>query len=407
MMNTTSGVALVISQWSNFLEIKPHNLETPMSNSVLQSARLLFQNSRSDKEYNVSLAEQDDGCLVNFSYGPRGGTLKYGTKTISPVSLDAAEKVFNRLVKSKVSKGYSLEGSGCIQAPVFEDFVWFTPQLLNTVSHSNLSALVAEHGDLYLQEKFDGERRAVLLDFNAASESGKIKFINKKGKVINVRDSIHHAISSLHASMLNAGSTGLWILDGEDLGAELVLFDVLDGDKDAAPFSQRAPRLALLKALTSADSALRFCLPERCALSAVNAFIENKRSENAEGVVVRLPTSVYESGRPNSGGSALKLKFTESATVEVESISSTKRSIGIRVYDFASDGAPIGIGNCTIPPNHQVPSVGDLVEVEYLYWNKGGSLIQPTYKGSRRDVDKSDARLVQLKEKRSSSACAA
>jgi hypothetical protein len=35
--------------------------------------------------------------------------------------------------------------------------------------------------------------------------------------------------------------------------------------------------------------------------------------------------------------------------------------------------------------------VGQLVEIEYLYFFAGGSLFQPTYKGPRPDKDEADA----------------
>ena len=44
-----------------------------------------------------------------------------------------------------------------------------------------------------------------------------------------------------------------------------------------------------------------------------------------------------------------------------------------------------------VSKNHDLPAPGDLVEVEYLYMYKGGSLYQPQYKGARRDKAAPDA----------------
>jgi bifunctional non-homologous end joining protein LigD len=44
------------------------------------------------------------------------------------------------------------------------------------------------------------------------------------------------------------------------------------------------------------------------------------------------------------------------------------------------------VGNCTIPANHEIPNVGDLVEIRYLYAYRGGSLYQPIYEGIRNDL---------------------
>jgi bifunctional non-homologous end joining protein LigD len=48
-------------------------------------------------------------------------------------------------------------------------------------------------------------------------------------------------------------------------------------------------------------------------------------------------------------------------------------------------------GNVTIPPNHAIPSVGQVVEVRYLYVaSAGGALYQPIYLGVRDDVRAED-----------------
>lgn len=71
------------------------------------SIHLEFQEGTSDKEYNASIQEMRDGYVVNFSYGRRGGTLKEGTKTPSPVSYSEAQAIYEELVASKQKKGYS------------------------------------------------------------------------------------------------------------------------------------------------------------------------------------------------------------------------------------------------------------------------------------------------------------
>jgi bifunctional non-homologous end joining protein LigD len=54
------------------------------------------------------------------------------------------------------------------------------------------------------------------------------------------------------------------------------------------------------------------------------------------------------------------------------------------------------MGKVTIPPNHEIPSEGELVEVLYLYAYKGGAVFQPVYKGKRPDSDLSDATIKQI-----------
>ena len=43
--------------------------------------------------------------MVNYRYGKRGGNLREGAETVAAVPLAEAQKVFDRLVRSKVTKG--------------------------------------------------------------------------------------------------------------------------------------------------------------------------------------------------------------------------------------------------------------------------------------------------------------
>lgn len=68
---------------------------------------LYFSEGKSDKVYEVDLCENQDLFVVNFRYGRRGAKLRDGTKTVFPVSLEEATKIFDALVSSKLKKGYS------------------------------------------------------------------------------------------------------------------------------------------------------------------------------------------------------------------------------------------------------------------------------------------------------------
>ncbi|MGK0187394.1 MAG: putative DNA-binding WGR domain protein [Verrucomicrobiales bacterium] len=78
---------------------------------LIKQRKLYFKEGRSDKVYEVDLCQADeDEFVVNFRYGRSGQTLREGTKTAFPVSLERAEKIYVRLVESKVSKGYQNSG---------------------------------------------------------------------------------------------------------------------------------------------------------------------------------------------------------------------------------------------------------------------------------------------------------
>jgi bifunctional non-homologous end joining protein LigD len=57
-------------------------------------------------------------------------------------------------------------------------------------------------------------------------------------------------------------------------------------------------------------------------------------------------------------------------------------------------------GNVTIPPNFNVPAVGEVLELRYLYaLRESNALYQPVYLGPREDVEHHECVLSQLKFK--------
>lgn len=94
---------------------------------LIRQTTLYFQEGNSDKVYEVDLCEAGEGeYIVNFRYGRRGARLREGTKTSFPEPLDKAEKVFDRLVQSKLNKGYRetlQEATDEVAEPVADDSV--------------------------------------------------------------------------------------------------------------------------------------------------------------------------------------------------------------------------------------------------------------------------------------------
>lgn len=75
--------------------------------NIVREANLHFYEGSSDKVYHASIHESGDGYVVFFSYGRRGGHMTEGYKTNFSVTIDEAEKIFDKLVSSKIKKGYS------------------------------------------------------------------------------------------------------------------------------------------------------------------------------------------------------------------------------------------------------------------------------------------------------------
>lgn len=73
----------------------------------MKNVDLFFKEGSSNKEYHLQLDEVKGGFIVNFQYGRVGNALQVGTKTPTPVTLEEAEKIYNKILKEKTGKGYS------------------------------------------------------------------------------------------------------------------------------------------------------------------------------------------------------------------------------------------------------------------------------------------------------------
>ncbi len=92
--------------------------ERPEGHELVESTNLYYTNpaANSDKVYIVELIRIPSNnpsvyagkflYFVNFSYGPRGGTMKSGTKTPTAVDEFDARKKYRKLINEKRDKGY-------------------------------------------------------------------------------------------------------------------------------------------------------------------------------------------------------------------------------------------------------------------------------------------------------------
>src|SRR5436309_2700879 len=75
-------------------------LATPpaASQGQVRRARLEFRQGNSDEVYEIDLEPSGSLFVVNFRYGRRGGVLRRGTRTPSPVTRTEADTLFDDLV---------------------------------------------------------------------------------------------------------------------------------------------------------------------------------------------------------------------------------------------------------------------------------------------------------------------
>lgn len=353
------------------------------SATALQSIALYYQEGSSDKVYHATIEAQGDGFVVNFAYGRRGSTLNVGTKTQKPVSRESAEKIYGKLVAEKTGKGYTEKQGGVAFAGTDKAgrVSGLIPQLLNDITGDEAALEKFVLDDEWIaQEKKDGERRMT------KDGSG----VNRKGLLVPLKE----AIATEVARVIPSGA-----LDSEEVGDVLHIFDILilnGRDLRALDWEERNLELVNLFDQSSVSAGSRLCyVPVARGTKEKRSLIAQVRAAGGEGVVFKRRSAKYTPGRPNSGGDQVKFKFTASASTIVTG-HNEKRSVNIAVRN---DREIIGVGNVTIPPSAEVPPVGTIIEVRYLYAYRGGSLFQPTYRGIRSDLDESDCGIEQLKFK--------
>ncbi len=108
--------------------------------------------------------------------------------------------------------------------------------------------------------------------------------------------------------------------------------------------------------------------------------------------------------RPQRGGTQLKPKFHETASFIVTKPNG-QRSVSLMLWQ---NGKVRPSGNVTIPPNHEIPKPGEIVECRYLYaFKESGLIYQPVFLGKRDDIVHEECTTAQLKYKAESMKLAA
>ncbi|MCR6480466.1 ankyrin repeat domain-containing protein [Variovorax sp. ZS18.2.2] len=340
-----------------------------------QSSFLYFTGQGSDKVYQVHLRPKDDGWVVDYGNGRRGGTLATGTKTSSPVAFEAALKIYDKVVKEKTSKGYTPDQSGALytSTDLAGRISGELPQLPTLILEEQVARYFDDAG-WGLQEKADGENRILLIEGEA------VRGTNRRGLFVDIPQ------AWVGGAGVPAGRT---VIAGEHVGDAFKAFDLLelDGqDLRGAPFIERFGHLQ--------KAAGR--LPWMVVLD-LETTAEGKRRRAAqllaahgEGYVLKALAAPFAAGRSTT---SLKFKFNQSATCEVIRVNA-QRSVAVGLRD--ETGAMVDMGNVTVPPNEALPAAGTLVEVRYLYRYAGGKFEQPVYKGQRADMTADDAVLSQV-----------
>ena len=354
-----------------------------------ESVSLFFKEGTSDKEYHAQLEEKDSGWVVNFQYGRRGSALKADSKTPQPLPYEDAKRIYDKLIREKVGKGYRPLGA-TLPAPIGKAGepakTSLACELLTPIELAEVAKYILD-SEYWMQDKRDGHRRMV-----QKLADGAIIGVNRRGLAVPLPAALHAELKDI--------AWHTFVLDGEIEGERLIVFDLLDanGDLQAKPYRDRFDRLLreLFRAHTAPRSSLEHILPVPTwrTREEKEAGLQELYARKAEGVVFKLARAAYAAGR---SGSHLKFKFTATCSARVRTVN-RKRSVGLELLD--ENGRWIDIGNVSVSVRHDIPKLGALVEVRYLYATAGRQLYQPVYLGLREDIGETECTLSQLKFKK-------
>lgn len=357
--------------------------------TIVDHTTLYFREGNSDKVYQANIIQNDDGFVVTFAYGRRGSALKDGSKTPVPVPYEQARKIYDKLVAEKTAKSYTPGKDGTpFSGSSTKERSGISCQLLNPIEENEVMRLCHDPA-FAAQEKIDGERR--LLEKTPEHVRG----INRNSLYVAVTEPVMQAALALAERQ--------FVADGELVGDVLHIFDLLENTGGSVRELPYRDRLSLLQQLLGQQEVrdTLVVVPTAYTTAEKLALVERTRSRGGEGVVFKKLNEGYTAGRPNSGGSTLKFKFYETCSAIVARVNEAKRSVGLALH---GDDGIVAVGNVTIPPNHMIPNVGDVVEVRYLYAFRGGALFQPVYLGKRGDIESVDCTVAQLKYKQDAAA---
>ena len=347
----------------------------------MEQITLYYREGSSDKVYQASITPKGGGFVVHFAYGRRGATLQTGTKTQAPVRYDQAKKIFDKLVAEKTAKGYTSgeDGTPYQHTDKEQQNTGILPQLLNPIEEDQVESVIND--DCYVsQEKFDG-RRLIIRKLGASIDA-----INRKGLLCGLPSPVLLEVRQI---------PGDCIIDGEAIGDVFWTFDILwIHGTDMRPRPYRDRLFALVQIVSPEFGFLKLADTARTTVEKL-ALLDRMKREKREGVVFKRLDAPYTPGRPNSGGSQFKYKLYATASFIVNKVNG-KRSVSLMLFDGHK---VVPAGNVTIPPNHDVPGVGAVEEVRYLYCFRSGSIYQPIFLGKRTDITAEECTVAQLKYK--------
>lgn len=345
-----------------------------------KSTYLFMTEGGSDKEYHLHLRPVAGGWCAYYANGPRGRVGSSKPIKEGAFTFEDAEKHYADKLKSKLKSGYTPSESGVRFTNTEEGKLssGHSQQLPTPIAENDLHSIIMSH-EFAAQEKANGERRSIEV------RSGAVRGINKLGLYVNLPENLVQAFTGFEDALF----------DGEQVGTTYYAFDLLQyqgRDLRQLAFGERYEILAneVLRSMWTPKENPIELLNAAFTAADKHQMVRRVRENNGEGIVFKHVASPYDAGRSKA---AFKYKFCESSTCLVIEVNQ-QRSVRLGLLNAASE--MVSVGNVTIPQNFAVPAAGDLVEVQYLYFNPQGAFEQPVFLGPRNDILPHEATLSQI-----------
>lgn len=233
----------------------------------------------------------------------------------------------------------------------------------------------------FADQKVDGHRGLLHID------DGRIAMISRQGLDLPVKPYIYEPFKPLL-------TMGRWVFDGEYLNGQYYLFDIVEGGgfiTPATPYEER--RLFLGEFYGRWNPQHVHLIPVYRTTEGKARLVEQISSQGGEGVMFKVRTAPYRSGRTDS---IVKAKFRNDVDCVVTRLGMDGKA-NMQLSLYTDDGVLVEVGHCTaLAGDGPRVKVGDVVTVIYQNASKGHRLIMPTKPKIRTDKTSVECTLDQL-----------
>lgn len=367
-------------------------MKTQIGGEKFAEAHLFYSDlalgGTSNKEYHLRVVKAGDNALcyfVNYQNGKIGDTLTGGTLTKQPVTLAEADKIFEKKLREKLSKGYqpkdgsaplaptpiekNLNGHGRTQYPIEE---------LNEINREQAERLVKD--DHYLmQVKLDGHFAQI-----EKLPDGKMIRYNKKGEPKEFPLEIQNELAQLAVKS--------FFFVGELIGRGFYPVDMLKCNGVVlAPLGYEERFRTLCKAIP-VSSARVTPVATWYTTKEKQAGLASCFGNRCEGVCFKRKDAAYKSGK----GLHFKFKFIKTCTCKV--LEMNRKGHDNVVLGLFDGKKWREVGGASMIGKDRNIQLGSLVEIQFLYATEADQLYQPRIKPKdpiRDDVDESQCTIAR------------